>query len=158
VNIVPTPPPASQDALEVLRWDHQRIGALFADYAQLAGNTTTAGADRSGLLARIGAVLSAHHQIEVELFYPQLEAPEFSIQEAVDDHAQLAMQLQALAASDVQSPDFDERMAELALQVTEHMAREERLLFPRALSLDLQTLGTALSLRRAQLMGDQGID
>lgn len=71
-DVIHTAAPATQNALEVLHEDHQRIHTLFDAYHTLVAATATP-ADRSGLIARIDASLQAHTLIEEELFYPALQ-------------------------------------------------------------------------------------
>lgn len=160
-NNAPTAPPSTQDALEVLESDHRRLKTLFQDYARLTADSA-ADADRSGLLARIGALLRAHAQIQTELFYPALLAAGAVRQDDLPRHDALLADLAALAESDVKDDlrdaDFDGRVARLGDKALAHAAQVEKQLFPAARSLDIKTLGTQLSLRRGELLGDQGAD
>lgn len=155
----PTPPASTQDAFEVLRSDHRRLQAQFAEYARLTAQGSTA-ADRSGMLARIGALLRAHVQIEDELFYPALHDANAARDTAQHSHESLLQTLTALAEDhNPQGADFDARVAALGRQVQAHAAHVEKELFPQARqSLDLKALGTRLALLRGKLLGDQGAD
>jgi hemerythrin superfamily protein len=150
--------PSTQDALQLLRADHRRIDALLNDCARLAGARSSSRADRSGLLMRLGALLLAHAQIEKELFYPALAAAPMAVDDAHTDHDEIEAQFKRLNIGELPASDFGERVATLAQLVREHLAEEERELFPRAQPLDLRELGTRMALRRAQLLGDQGED
>lgn len=164
-NNAPTAPPSTQDALEVLESDHRRLKTLFQDYARLTADGA-ADADRSGLLARIGALLRAHAQIQTELFYPALLAAGAVRQDDLPRHDALLADLAALAESDVRvdvrddlrDAEFDRRVAQLGDKALAHAAQVEEQLFPAARSLDIKTLGTQLSQRRGDLLGDQGAD
>ena len=156
-----SPAPSTQDALAVLRADHRRIQALFADYARLAAGHAGA-ADRSGMISRVGAQWLSHAQIAQELFYPALDASEPLLVRARSHHADIAAQLARLSGpATVPMPDntgVDTQVAALAQAVTSHLAFEETSLFPCAATLDLAALGTRLALRRGELLGDQGYD
>jgi hypothetical protein len=160
-NNAPAPPPSTQDALEVLESDHRRLKTLFQDYARLTADGA-ADADRSGLLARIGALLRAHAQIQTELFYPALLAAGAVRQDDLPRHDALLADLASLAESDVRDDvhdaEFDRRVARLGDKALAHAAQVEKRLFPAARSLDIKTLGTQLALRRGELLGDQGAD
>jgi hypothetical protein len=152
------PPPSTQDALELLFADHRRIDHLLDDCARLAAAPAHSEADRSGLLARLGALLNAHATLEQELFYPALVGIPEQVSSALAEHAQLTGRLEALSQPDLPAEGFGEALAALAQGVRAHMGHEEVHLFPAALTLDLQALGTRLALRRGELLGDQGVD
>lgn len=152
------PPPSTQDALELLFADHRRIDALLDDCARLAVSADHSEADRSGLVARLGALVGAHTTMEHELFYPALRDAERLVAEAEGEHGRIAQQLRELSAPDLSAADFGTRVADLATLLREHVNLEELRLFPAALTLDLQELGTRLALRRGELLGDQGVD
>ncbi len=153
------PPPSTQDALELLHDDHVRIHALLAEGARLAiDGAGLHTADRSALIARLGALLQAHEQIEAEIFYPALETVIDDIDAARRGHQRVAERLAALQRSEGDAGSFDQNLAGLADAVATHVQREEEQLFPAARRLDLQELGTRLALRRGVLLGDQGTD
>ena len=151
---------STQDALDLLHDDHRRIDDMLADCERLAASPQASSADRSGLISRLGALLIAHGQLEQQLFYPALGAPAAEIDDAVAEHEAIKQYLQRL--SDVEAPpaSLDECVKALAHAVREHVSEEERHLFARARSsgIDLHELGSQLALRRAELLGDQGVD
>lgn len=151
--------PSTQDALDLLRADHQRIDAMLADCERMAGHGAGA-ADRSAMVARLGALLIAHAQMEQQLFYPALGLDAHQLGLATAEHAAIEVLLQGLAEPDAAAQAYGPRIAELARQVREHVQKEEGELFVLAGSagLDLPTLGTEMALRRGELLGDQGID
>lgn len=152
------PPPSTQDALELLFADHRRIDHLLDDCARLAAAAGHSEADRSGLLARLGALLLAHTTMEQELFYPALRDIDARVQGAEAEHAHFGRQLESLSLPGLDGGGFAEALDSLARSVRAHMSDEELHLFPAALTLDLQALGTRLALRRGELLGDQGVD
>jgi len=152
-----SPAPSTQDALAVLRADHRRADALFADYARLIGGPASA-ADRSAMISRIGALLRAHSQIEAELFYPALGDDGSDIDHAQADHDRMLSELERLAARAPGGAGVDGQVAQLSKAFKAHAAFEESRLFPRAAGLDLAALGARLAVRRGELLGDQGYD
>ena len=152
--------PTTQDALDLLHDDHRRIDALLADCERLVASPQSSSADRSGLISRLGALLIAHGQLEQQLFYPALGAPAAEIDDAVADHEEIKRSLLRLSEVDAPPASFDECIKTLALRVREHISAEEGQLFARARSsgIDLHELGSQLALRRAALLGDQGVD
>ena len=155
--------PTTQDALGLLRADHQRVDAMLADCERLGGNLEASAADRSGLVSRLGALLIAHAQMEQQLFYPILGLDAAQLEQATADHASVETSLQALSnsnADDDGTENFAARIGVLAQQVRAHVKQEESEFFPKAKSagIDLHELGTQMALRRGTLLGDQGID
>jgi hypothetical protein len=160
-DMMHTAAPATQDALAVLHEDHQRIHALFEAYQTLVAATATA-ADRSGLIARIGAALQAHTQIEDELFYPALQGhvPPQALQEAQGSHTQAQALVAQITQDAAPGEQADFSMQALQRIVQAHIAHEEIVFFTAAHSagLDFATLGALLVTRRATLLGEQGAD
>ena len=155
-----TAAPSTQDALDLLRTDHQRADAMLSDCERLAGNRDASAADRSGLVARLGALLIAHAQMEQQLFYPALDLDAAKLEQATAEHAAVEASLQGLSEPDADAAAFAARIAALAQQVREHVRTEEADFFPKASAagIDLHALGTQMALRRGELLGDQGID
>lgn len=152
--------PSTQDALGLLRADHQRVDAMLADCERLGGNLEASAADRSGLVSRLGALLIAHAQMEQQLFYPILGLDAAQLEQATADHASVETSLQALSNSNGDTENFAARIGVLAQQVRAHVEQEEAEFFPKATSagIDLHELGSQMALRRGTLLGDQGID
>lgn len=155
------PTASTQDALALLHEDHQRIDAMLADCERLAAaGPQSSQADRSGLLSRLGALLIAHGQLEQQLFYPAVGAPADEIEDMVAEHEAIKEFLHRLSDADAQPSSFDNCVRALAESVRAHVHEEETQFFSRARSsgVDLYELGTQLALRRAQLLGHQGVD
>ncbi len=154
------PAPTTQDALEVLRDDHRRIEAALADCLRVASTDggQAPSADRNGLLERLFALLSAHAQIESELFYPALDVRTQRVDKAQLDHDDIRVELKALVAMTATDAGFERRLLALAERVRSHIRFEEEKLFPAAAALDLHELGSRLAVRRGELLADQGSD
>lgn len=150
----------TQDALDLLHDDHRRIDALLSDCERLVASAQASGADRSGLISRLGALLIAHGQFEQQLFYPALGASTAEIDDAIADHEAIKQALHRMSEVDAPPASFDKCVKTLAHTVREHIRAEEGQLFARARSsgIDLHELGSQLALRRAALLGDQGVD
>ncbi|MEO5771796.1 MAG: hemerythrin domain-containing protein [Burkholderiaceae bacterium] len=151
---------STQDALDLLRADHQRADAMLADCERLAGNHDASAADRSGLVSRLGALLIAHAQMEQQLFYPVLGLNAAQLEQVTAEHAAVEASLQGLSDPEADAAAFTSRIAALAQQVRAHVKTEEAEYFPKAgaAGIDLHALGTQMALRRGELLGDQGID
>lgn len=157
---VSTAAPTTQDALQLLRSDHQRIEALLRDCLHLSveerGNPPSA--DRNGCLERLAVLMQVHAQIERELFYPLLKVDALQSDSAQLDHDEMMVQLNALLAHAPPQDDFERHLGALAQLIRKHIAMEEAQLFRRLASTDLDALGAQLAIRRGELLGEQGAD
>ena len=154
------PVPSTQDALQLLQADHRSLRSSLKDCARVTASEADGGsaADRSGLIARLGAMLTAHLQMKQELLYPLLNAVAAEREEAKDSHAPMLALVQAMSMPDLDDARFAEQLAALTAAVHDHLLHEEQRLWPSLPSDELQTLGSRLAMRRAELMGDQGVD
>ena len=157
---VSAPAPSTQDALQLLREDHQRIEALLRDCVRVAVDERglAPSADRNGCLERLAALLQVHAQIECELFYPLLKVDALERDSAQLDHDEIQVQLKALLVHAPPQDDFERQMGALAQLIRNHIVHEEGQLFRRLGSPDLDALGAQLAVRRGALLGEQGAD
>ncbi|MCY7315246.1 MAG: hemerythrin domain-containing protein [Rubrivivax sp.] len=150
---------APDDALSLLREDHRRLEALLVDCEQAAADTTaTSSADRSGLVARLGALLVAHGQVEDELVYPELD--EAAAAKGRADHDEIGTLLKALVEDGQDAHgEFGSKLSPLAARLRAHVALEEQQWFAALSGLrDEPGLSQQLASRRAELLGPQGVD
>ena len=157
---VPPAAPSTQDALQLLRSDHQRIEALLGDCLRLAVEERglAPSADRNGCLERLAALLQVHAQIERELFYPLLKVDPLERDSAQLDHDEILVQLKALLAHEPVQDDFERQLDALVQMIRKHIVLEEAHLFRRLASPDLDALGARMAVRRGDLLGEQGAD
>jgi hemerythrin superfamily protein len=148
------------DALSVLRRDHRLAEELFAEFARSAPQQL------DPLARRICKMLRVHTQIEEELFYPAVsraltddvsESP--LLGDAAREHAQAQEQIALIESMTSEAAGFSEAVAQLARQIGEHVAKEERELFPQVqtTTIDLAALGVALAERRDTLLDVLGL-
>jgi hemerythrin superfamily protein len=148
------------DALSVLRRDHRLAEELFAEFERSAPQQL------DPLARRICKMLRVHTQIEEELFYPAVsraltddvsESPLLS--EAAREHAQAKELIARIESSSSEAAGFSDTVAQLARQIGEHVAQEERELFPQVetTTIDLAALGVALAERRDTLLDVLGL-
>lgn len=145
----PTP---SKDAIGMLRADHQAVSALFADYE----NKHTK-AQKKALVAEICTALSAHAQIEEEIFYPAVKAAlkdKFLVPEATVEHAGVKRLISEIEGVEPDGEMFDAKVKVLAEYVKHHVKEEQNEMFPKArnTSLDMDQLGAAMAKRKAELL------
>jgi Hemerythrin HHE cation binding domain len=152
---------APQDALSLLKSDHDAVGVLFMQYERLGSDA--APADRSGLAARICGQLQAHSLIEEELFYPALHNARVSaalLEDAQRAHAQADGLVETISSMQPEDEGYDAKIKSLIGAVRGHVDEEQTRIFPAArdAGIDLGALGEALARRKAQVMPHQGAD
>ena len=155
----PAAAPSTQDAVSLLRANHSRIQALLDDAALSAGVDGGGHADRSGTVARLGAVLQAHVQMEAELLSPALATGPAPAAHA--RHDELLASLRALVAAEgADAAAYNVALAQMQRAFAAHIETQETKLLPQLESsdVDLLALGTRMSLRLGVLLGHQGVD
>ncbi len=143
------------DALSLLKSDHQQVSDMLDQYED------SEEADKQDLAMSICAALTAHAQIEEEIFYPAarkaLEGEDLElVNEADVEHGavkQLIAQIEALDGSD---DHFDAMVKVLGEYVKHHVREEEDALFPKleGSDLDLMQLGRRLAERKSELLSE----
>lgn len=158
------PAPSTRDALEELRADHRRIGRVLADCERMvSADMDSSQADRSALVARLGALLLAHLRVLHDVFEPALQLAGEQDGAGGDDHALLA-QLAALSAAEPQESGFGDALHAVSAGWRAHVEHAEGQQFVQAAQaaqargVDMLALGAAIAQRRAQVLGDQGVD
>lgn len=153
----------SQDALALLKADHQAVQQLFAEYAELLKDGDGDLTEKQDLAMRICAELAVHAQIEEELFYPAMRKAldeHDLLDEAEVEHAiakELVTQLQEMEADD---DLFNAKVTVLGEYVAHHIREEQGEMFKKArkAAMDLDTLGEEMRLRQTELKSELGID
>ena len=146
----------TMDATALLREDHQEVMALFEQF-ELA--VSSAQDDRRQEIAlEICELLTAHAQIEEEIFYPAARAAvgdEDLFDQAEVEHAVLKELIEQLQDMEIDDPLYDAKVRVLAEYVRHHVGIEEDEIFGRVelTELDLDRLGDELAARRHELLG-----
>jgi len=147
---------ATVDALTLLREDHQEVLALFEQFDRAASGAQD---DRRQALAqRLCELLTAHAQIEEEIFYPAARAAIVEhdlLDESEVEHAMAKELIEQIQAMDVDEALFDAKVRVLAEYVRHHVGVEEDELFGlvELADVDLDRLGLELAARRRELLG-----
>lgn len=141
-----------KDAIALLKADHERISAMFGEYAK-----TRAAAVKKALVAQICKLLGVHTQIEEELFYPAIRLAmkdREMVSEALVEHATLRHLMDQIRDIEPDGWMYDARVKVLSEYVRHHVKEEHIEMFPRAKasSLDLVGLGARMAMRRDELM------
>jgi hemerythrin-like domain-containing protein len=123
---------ARDDAVALLKAEHDEIGAMFEDYERL-GDRALAG--RRKLVARVTRALAAHIFMEEQVLFPVARRVGRELRDEVLEGLEEHHVIKALLAElDGMSPDderYDAKVEVLGEQVEHHHAEEERDLFPR---------------------------
>jgi hemerythrin-like domain-containing protein len=142
-----------QDAIAMLRADHQRVRDLFQAY-----KAATDPQAKRDIAEEAFVELETHAQLEEQIFYPAVneeteEGPEL-VKDALEEHQTVKKLIQALRGmSDVQG--FDATFTELVLNVEHHVEEEESEMFPLAeveLEEDLDQLQEEMQELKQEIM------
>ena len=144
--------PASQDAIALLKADHESVSQLFAEYEK-----THSVSNRKALVAEICTALSVHAQIEEEIFYPAVKAAlkdKFLVPEATVEHAGVKDLIAQIEGVEPDGEMYDAKVMVLSEYVKHHVKEEQNEMFPKvkASSLDTVELGARMAARKNQLM------
>ncbi|PZN32303.1 MAG: hypothetical protein DIU71_07870 [Proteobacteria bacterium] len=151
-----TAPTETFDALSLLARDHRQVDRLFDEFGSAAGQQL------DPIARRICKMLRMHTRIEEEIFYPAARsalADADMVDRAQREHETAKALITRIEAMTSEQDGFKPAMLELAREVRQHIAEEERELFEalRGASLDLVVLGEALAERRETLMEVMGL-
>ena len=147
---------APQDAIALLKEDHEKVRGLLASLEKATG------ARREKLLTQIDQELKVHTTIEEEIFYPAFrEAAKkkddmVMIYEAVQEHHMVDVALPE-AGEGEDNEDLKAKAKVLKELVEHHADEEESDMFPRARKLfdrsELRDLGERMAERKKELQG-----
>lgn len=145
-------PSRAPDAIALLRADHKRVGALFADY-----DKTRTVEKKKQLVTQICTELSVHAQVEEEIFYPAVKRAlndKDLIPEATVEHATLKTLIAQVEGVEPDEEMFDARIKVMSEYVKHHVKEEQKEMFPKAKTtkLDMVQLGARMSERKAKLL------
>jgi len=148
-----------QDAMKLLKTDHEEVAKMFEEYERVKDRDES---KKTDLIDRICTALSAHAQIEEEIFYPAArnaleEDGEELLDEAEVEHGSIKS---LVAQLEIMSPDdelCDATVKVLSEYVDHHVKEEEGELFPKLkkTDLDLDGLGEELAEHKAQLPAER---
>jgi hemerythrin-like domain-containing protein len=142
-----------QDAIAMLRADHQRVRDLFQEY-----KAATDPQAKRDIAEEAFVELETHAQLEEQIFYPAVneeteEGPEL-VKDALEEHQTVKKLIQALRGmSDVQ--EFDATFTALVRHVEHHVEEEESEMLPLAeveLEGDLDQLQEEMQALKQEMM------
>lgn len=147
----------TQDAIALLKEDHDKVKKLFKDFEEAKGE------GRKEKLARqICLELTVHTELEEKIFYPACEGKveEDLLKESYVEHDAAKLLIAEIEAGNGQSDDyFDSKVKVLSEEIEHHIEEEEKPgsgVFAQARKgdMDLKGLGAQMAERKAELMKD----
>jgi hemerythrin superfamily protein len=148
----------TQDAIQLLKADHDEVEALFARYEKQKKKD---GSEKPELIDKICTALTVHARIEEEIFYPAArnaleDEGEELLDEAEVEHGSIKSLVEQLEAMSSDDELCDAKVKVLSEYVKHHVKEEEGELFPKIKKsdIDLDVLGTELAERKAELMAE----
>ena len=148
-------------AIELLETDHRKVEMLFEQYEQeKEGDEET----RRSIAERICKELTAHAQLEEELFYPWLrehldEEEMEMLEEAYVEHASAKALIAQIESGGEIDAAYDAKVKVLQEYIKHHVEEEENEIFEAVGedSEELDELGQEMHARKAELMEQLGL-
>ena len=121
-----------EDAIELLRADHQKVRDLFQDYENAQDQKA-----KHQIAQQVFVELETHAQLEENVFYPAFrqEADQEGKQlvaESLEEHQTVKDLIEELRELDADDEAFDAKFHELMEDVEHHVEEEESAMFPEA--------------------------
>jgi hemerythrin superfamily protein len=143
---------APQDAIALLKADHEAVSQLFAEYEK-----TRSVPNKQALVAELCTALTVHMQIEEEIFYPAVKAAlkdKLLVPEATVEHAGVMDLIAQLQGIEHDGEMYDARVKVLSEYVKHHVKEEHTEMFPKAKasSIDMIELGERMAARKDELL------
>ena len=148
-------------AIELLESDHRKVEMLFEQYEEeKEGEEET----KRSIAERICKELTAHAQLEEELFYPWLrenlgEEEMEMVEEAYVEHASAKDLIAQIEAGGTIDAAFDAKVKVLQEYIKHHVEEEENEIFKavRDKQEELDEIGQEMHARKAELMEQLGL-
>lgn len=144
----------NQDAIALLKADHDEVQQLFKDFEKASG-----GGRKEKLARKICRELTIHSMIEEEIFYPACEGKvdEDLLKEGYVEHDAAKLLIAEIEAGEPSDEFYDSKVKVLSEEIDHHIQEEEKRmegLFSQArkAGLDMDALGEQLARRKAELM------
>jgi hemerythrin superfamily protein len=149
-------------AIELLETDHRKVEALFDEYeAEKEGDEET----KRSIAERVCQELTAHAQLEEELFYPwlrdNLEEEDMElVEEALVEHAGAKDLIEQIEDATEIDASFDAKVKVLGEYIKHHVKEEEGEIFTKVADMkdELDTLGQEMHSRKAEIMEELGME
>ena len=154
---------SAKDACDLLDQQHRQVKKMFKDYEELTkSRARSAGQKKMELAQQICQALTAHTQIEDEIFYPAVrEAIKETdlIDEAEVEHQSAKDLIAQIEAASEPDDMFDAKVKVLGEYIDHHVKEEKTEMFPKARSarkLDLVSMREEMEARYEEVMSETG--
>ena len=150
------------NAVDLILTDHKTVRLLFDQYHDLSGDAGDA-TQREELAQQICKLVTAHANLEEELFYPaarQALGPHDLLDESAVEHATARDLIEQIQGMDPSEELYDAKVKVLGEYVQHHVEEEENELIPllqKEGSLDFDALGQQMMVRKQELMSELGV-
>lgn len=141
-----------QDAVQMLRADHEKLGELFEQYDPTQDITLL-----QTLVEDVCWAIEMHSELEEEVFYPAVQAIADEdtaglLDESRADHDEVAALIDKIRGADAADPSMRSLFEQLIEVTSAHIEEEENMLLPFAEEnmADLDALGVAMAELRRQ--------
>ena len=144
-----------QDAIAILKEDHQTVDKLFKGFEKLTKAQSDEG--KAEIVQQICTELTIHAHIEETIFYPAVREAiddEDLLDEAEVEHAGIKDLIAQLESMQPGEDLYDARVTVLGEYVRHHVEEEETEMFPKAkkAKIDLAGLGEELANAKQEWM------
>src|SRR3954470_16589797 len=160
-GVLPMPSRAAKDACDLLDADHRNVKKMFKEFEELTKSRARSAAQKKlDLVERICMELTAHTQIEEEIFYPALrEAIKDTdlLDEAEVEHQSAKDLIAQIEQAGEPDDMFDAKVKVLGEYIDHHVKEEKGEMFPKARAakkLDLMAMREELETRKEELMSE----
>ncbi|CAN7529657.1 hemerythrin domain-containing protein [Acidovorax sp. LjRoot129] len=157
--------PSSQrqkDVCDLLDADHKAVKKMFKDFETLTeSKARNAAQQRLDLAREICTELTAHAQVEEEIFYPALRQAIKEtdlLAEAEVEHQTAKDLIAQIRAAETADEEFDARVKVLSEYIDHHVKEERNEIFPKARAakkLDLVAMRDEVEARKQELLDEQ---
>lgn len=143
------------DAVDLLDADHKMAQKMFLDYQAMSEDGAPAEEKRK-LALKICQDLTAHTQIEEEIFYPRVReaiGDDALMDEALLEHAQAKDMIARIQGMSPGEADYDETVKQLFMAIMDHVMEEREQIFLKARysTADLRGMVPELHARKMEL-------
>ncbi len=150
---------SAKDACDLLDTDHKNVKKMFKAYEELMKSRgRTVGQKKMDLARQICTELTAHAQVEEEIFYPALRAvlkDKDLLAEAEVEHSTAKDLIAQIEAATVADEMFDAKVTVLGEYIDHHVKEERNEIFPKARAarkLDLVAMRDQIEARKEELL------
>ena len=151
-------PAPVQDAVALLKADHQKVAKLFEDFEKAASANR-----KQNLAAQICLELKVHTILEEEIFYPACEGriEDDLLKEAYVEHDAAKVLIAQIEVSTPEDEFYDSKVKVLSEEIEHHVEEEEKRIDgmfsqARKAGLDMDALGAEMAARKKELMDEAG--